>query len=186
MKKQKGFTLIELLVSLTLLSVVVVVVMGLVTTSNAKVRTTRSQRRVMDNVSFAIEHMSRSITYGHDYSCSSGSLISCNYQTGGTQVLNFKGNYLGGTANISYERNINTLTNRGYISRSINSGAGVSITDESIDIQELTFYVYHSEPYAFDPEQPRVTIFVKGVSYASSKPEEFFIQTTVSQRDLKL
>lgn len=182
-----GFTLIELLVSLSLLSVVIVVAVGLLLTTNAEVKQSRAQRRVMDNVSFALEHMSRSITYGRDFSCFAGGIpASCPFSTGGTQTLSFSGTYLGLSTTITYERRINGSSGRGYISRSTGGGSFVPITDENIDIEELTFYVYHAEPFSVDPQQPRVTIAIRGVSYASKTPQPFFIQTTLSQRDLKL
>ncbi len=186
-QKKSGFTLIELLVSLTLLSFVIVIVMGIITTTNAQVRATRQERRVMDNMSFAIEHMSRSIAYGHDFSCAPGGApFSCPFSLGGTSVISFSGTYLGLSSLITYERRINTGTGRGYIARTIGSGNPLSLTDEALDIEELTFYVYHAEPFSIDREQPRITVSIKGTSYASQKPKSFFIQTTLSQRDLKL
>ncbi len=182
-----GFTLIEMLVSLSLLSVVIIVALGLLMTVNANVRQSRAQRRVMDNVSFAVEHMSRSVAYGRNFSCFPGGIpTSCNYNAGGTQYLTFQGTYLGNPETISYERRINSATGRGYISRVIGPGNPVPLTDEKIDIQELTFYVYHAEPFSVDPEQPRITVAIRGVSHASKTPQPFFIQTTLSQRDLKL
>lgn len=188
MKSQRsGFTLIELLVSLALLSVVVIVAVGVLLTTNAQVRQSRAQRRVMDNVSFALEHMSRSITYGKDFSCFPGGIpTSCPYAVGGTQYLTFTAVYLGTSTAISYERRVNPATGRGYIARIIGSGGPVPLTDENVDIQELNFYVYHAEPFSADPQQPRITVAVRGISHASQTPQPFFIQTTLSQRDLKL
>jgi prepilin-type N-terminal cleavage/methylation domain-containing protein len=183
----KGFTLVEMLVSLTLLSVVIVIAMGLLLTANANVKQSSTQRRVIDNLNFALEHMSRSISYGTEFSCIRGGLpMSCDYSSGGTQFITFKGKYLGLNTQISYERSVDPFTGRGSISRTIASGNPVSLTDAKIDVQELTFYVYHADPYSVDPEQPKVIVAIRGVSYASGNPQEFFVQTTLSQRDLKL
>lgn len=188
--KNKGFTLIELLVSLTLLSIVIMVAVGLLVTTNVQVRQTRQERRVMDNLTFSIEHLSRSIAYGHDYACSSipnSPAFSCPFDQGlWSEALTFSGMYVGVSSPITYERLINTTTGRGYIARSIGASAAVSLTDDMVDIQELTFYVSHAEPYSADPEQPRVTVVIRGISYASAIPKSFIIQTTLSQRDLKL
>lgn len=189
-----GFTLVELLVCLVLLSIVVVIGFGLLLTTNVSVENSRSQRRVMDNVSFALEHLSRSITYGHNFSCSSSRVpSSCDYSSGGSSALYFEGSYLGTPEFFTYQRQTNTATGYGYIARTLGSvGTSVSLTDELIDIQEMRFYVYHGEPFGLvlgpgvDPEQPRVTVVIRGVSHAASVPQEFFIQTTLSQRDLKL
>jgi prepilin-type N-terminal cleavage/methylation domain-containing protein len=183
----KGFTLIEILVSLSLLSIVIVIAMGLLLTANLNIKQSSAQRRVIDNLNFALEHMSRSISYGTNFSCvRSGPPMSCDYNTGGSQVVSFAGKYLGLIAQLTYERSVDPTTGRGSISRTINSGSPVSLTDSKIDVQELTFYVYHAEPFSFDPEQPKVVVAMRGVSYAGKEPQEFFIQSTLSARDLKL
>ncbi len=184
-----GFTLVELLVCLVLLSVVVIIGFGLLLTTNVSVENSRAQRRVMDNVSFALEHLSRSITYGHDFSCSPSRIPStCDYSLGGTSALYFEGTYSGLPQYFTYQRLTNSTTGYGYIARSLGlGGTPVSLTDELVDIQELRFYVYDGEPFITpDPEQPRVVVVIRGVSHAASIPQEFFIQTTLSQRDLKL
>ncbi len=187
----KGFTLIEILVSLAILSIVMVIAIGLLVTVNSGVRQTRSQRRVMDNLNFAMEHMSRAIIFSKNVSCASVAVpVSCPYGSGGTQIISFEGNYNGVNSVISYQRMINInpgpTNGFGYISRSVGGGNSVMLTDEKIDIQELTFYVYHAEPFSGDPEQPKVIVVVRGVSYAGKTPEDFFLQTTLSPRDLKL
>lgn len=189
-KKDKGFTLIELLVCLTLLSIVITIAVGLLMTTNVQVRQTRQERRVMDNLTFSLEHLSRSISYGHGYACTSvpsAPAFSCSFLSGSSSdALSFTGNYLGVSSPIVYQRLINSTTGRGYIARSIAAAPDVSLTHEAIDIQELTFYVSHAEPYSADKEQPRVTVVIRGISYASAVPKSFIIQTTLSQRDLKL
>lgn len=190
-QQNSGFTLIEILVSLAILSIVMVIAIGLLVTVNSGVRQTRSQRRVMDNLNFAMEHMSRAIIFSKNVTCGGpGSNLSCPYGTAGTQIINFEGDYNGVNTIISYQRMINTTPGPnfgfGYISRSVGGGNSVMLTDERIDIQELTFYVYHAEPFGSDPQQPKVVVVVRGVSYGSKTPENFFLQTTLSPRDLKL
>lgn len=177
--KKSGFTLVELLVSLTLLSVVFLITMGMVVSTNLQVRQTRQERRVMDNLNFAVEHMVRSITYGKDYLCGAGS--PCPIQLGGSPSIQFTGYYLDlANSTIAFTRNVSS-TGQGYIERAVN-GQIASLTDPAIDIQELTFYIYNLTP----PMQPRVVIVVKGISNATATPRPFLIQTTVSQRALNL
>src|SRR3989338_2089165 len=191
---KKGFSLIELLVCLTILSIVIVIGMGLLLATNASVGASRAQRRSMDNLNFAIESMSRSITYGTDFSCNGGSSnSSCpvNVSPSGIDNLTFNGYYLSGGSPIQIKYSLGTKAvgsnpDLGYIARTVNSGTRVSLTDDRVDIQELYFYVYHAEDFGTDPEQPRVTVVIRGVSKASGTDQEFFIQTTLSQRDLKL
>ena len=168
-KSLGGFTLVELLVSLTILSIVLVIGTGVVLVSNNSVKQSRAERRAMDNINFAIESMSRSITYGHDFSCFSPSVTSnCEITTGGSSELYFKGNYLG-TPNSSfkYERLTDINTNYGYIARSISAGNPVSLTSNQIDIKELRFYVYNTDAFTLNPQQPRIVVTIKGTSYAT-------------------
>lgn len=186
-KSKSGFTLVEMLVSLSLLSIVIIVAMGLLLAVNLNIKKSSEQRRVIDNLNFALEHMSRSIAYGTEFSCFRGSVpLSCGYSSGGTQYIVFNGRYLGMNTKIAYERVVDPLTGQGSISRTVGAGNPISLTDKKIDIQELTFYVYNAEPYSVNQEQPRVVVTVRGVSNAGTEPQEFFIQTTLSQRDLKL
>ncbi len=187
--KSTGFTLVELLVSLAILSIILTIGIGLVLTSNASVKQSRSKRKVMDNMTFALESMSRAITYGNHFGCySSASTSNCDIYNAppGSPSLYFKGSYLGNIVDISYEKKIDFNTGYGYIARTINGGDSVSLTDPKIDIKDLTFFVSHTDVWAFDHQQPRVTVVIRGFSYAKDTPEEFFIQTTLSQRDLKL
>lgn len=191
-RNKKGFTLVEVLVSLFIFSIVVITALGLFVMVSARVKTSRAERRVADNLSFALEHLSRSIAYGRSFSCGTiGSSLpppprSCPVSLGGDDTLAFSGTISGTNPTITYQRLVNTATGRGYIARRIDSGPFISLTDEAIDVEELTFYVSHAEPFTIDPEQPVVSIVLKGVSYASANPTVFIIQTTVSQRDLKL
>ncbi len=187
-KSLKAFSLIELLVSLTLLSIVITIGLGLFLSTSASVKQSRSQRRAMENINFAMESMSRSITYGYDFSCFSPVITSnCEITTVGSPEIYFKGNYLG-TANVDfkYERLINSTTGYGYIARTVGAGAPISLTSDQIDIKELRFYVYNTDAFGSNPQQPRVVLTIKATSHASNTPEDFFIQTTLSQRNLKL
>ncbi len=185
---KKGFTLIELLVSLTILSVVLVIGMSLVLINNSAVNLSRTERRVMDNINFAVESISRSITYGYDFSCFSPTIVSnCEINTVGSPEIYFKGNYLGSSnVDFKYERLVNSTTGYGYIARTVDAGSPVSLTSDLVDIQELRFYVYNTEAFAINNQQPRVTVVIKGFSHTTKFPKEFSIQTTLSQRDLKL
>ena len=145
-KSLGGFTLIELLVSLALLSIVLVVGFGLLTTVNIGVRGTQAQRRVMDNLTFAIEQMSRAVTYGTNFSCIGGMVgNSCDIDSRGTDTLTFTTNYLGSTQTIVYSKKLDSSTGHGYIARSINSGPDLSLNDEKIDIKEHTAVILTSK-----------------------------------------
>jgi prepilin-type N-terminal cleavage/methylation domain-containing protein len=185
--KNTGFTLVELLVSLFIFSVVMIIVVGLVVVTTSNVRKSRAQRRVMDNVAFAMEHLSRSLSYGKDFACGGFGTVprSCPVSSGGDDTVTFSGVYAGSRTNITFTRRVNPITGYGYIARQIAGGSFVPITDDLVDIEQLTFYISHAET-VLDTEQPMITIVIRGTSYATTTGESFVIQTTVSQRDLKL
>ncbi len=173
-KTNLGFTLIELLVSLTLFSIVVVVALGALLSVAAYLNASRAERRVVDNLNFAIESMSRTVAYGKDFTP---------YKfPDGTDELDFKGLYLGvPDKDISFFMRKDS-NNRGYIARVIAGGDPVQLTDDSVNITDLTFYVSDTAIGI----QPLITVIIHGESYASKNPQEFNIQTSISQRDLNL
>ncbi|MFA5934475.1 MAG: prepilin-type N-terminal cleavage/methylation domain-containing protein [Candidatus Paceibacterota bacterium] len=66
---QKGFTLVEMLVSIAVfMSVMVVAVGAFISIINAN-RKSQAMKSVVDNVTFAVDSISRSIKVGNDYRC---------------------------------------------------------------------------------------------------------------------
>lgn len=185
--KNNGFTLVELLVSLFIFSIVMIIVVGLVVVTSSNVRKSRAQRRVMDNVAFSMEHLSRSLSYGKDFVCGGFGAVprSCPVFSGGDDTVMFDGVYAGSRTSMTFTRRVNPITGYGYIARQVAGSPFVPITDDLVDIEQLTFYISHAET-TVDTEQPIITIVIKGTSYATPSGESFMVETTVSPRDLKL
>lgn len=68
---QAGFTLVELMVSLSLFIIVVLALIGSLYTVNDASRRVQAMRTVMDNLNFAMEHMSRNIRTSEAIVCGS-------------------------------------------------------------------------------------------------------------------
>lgn len=158
----RGYTLIELIVAVGLFALIMTLASGAYLLMVGINRQAQSVATGIDNLSFALETMTRGIRTGTDY-CSGGCL---------TNRFSFRDT---DGANIAYTRGVSG--GKGYITRN-----GVALTDPSVDIASLSFYV--SGAAASDRLQPRVTIVVKGtVSPGPGKPpQSFTVETGATMR----
>lgn len=70
--KDRGFTLLEMIVSLGIFSLVAVIAVGSLVRITGLNRRAQSLQSAMDNVSFALESMTRDMRYGSSYNCING------------------------------------------------------------------------------------------------------------------
>lgn len=178
--QNKGFTLIEIMVSVSIFFVIMVISMGTIVTIVDANRKSQTLRTVMDNMSFTIEAMARTIRFGTNYHCDMNitnpaltSPYDCSSGADSIVVMASNGN------TIFYY-----LTN-GRIARKIGvAGTPYFLTSDDVTIDKLSFWVKGSQPYsAADLYQPKVVMVVGG--YSGTKPttkSSFIMQTSVSQR----
>lgn len=158
-KTNKGFTLIEIMVATTIFMIVMLIGMGALVTSSNTANKAKALRTAMDNVSFAMESMTRTLRMGRDYGTSGGSIT---FMTGGdTPVSTTFG--LNGTS----------------LARCSNSVC-INMTSPEVLVESLEFYVSGSD--LLDNIQPSVYITMKGIVNAREEQTSFAIQTMVSQR----
>ncbi|MCC2630584.1 MAG: seg [Candidatus Paceibacter sp.] len=177
--------LVEILVSLTIFTVVVVMSTAAilaVVDANTKAQSTKA---VMDNVSVAVENMSRSIRIGTEYTCITGpddpnpqNGTACQAGSAGIKFLpqdaQDAGDYIeyyrktvniGGTPITSIYRN--------------RFGQEVALTAPEVNITGMDVFVIGSSA---NDGQPRVFLIIIGESGITSGKSKFHIQTTISQR----
>ena len=188
---QSGFTLIELMVSLSLFVILVLALVSSLYNVNDASRRVQAMRSTIDNLSFAIESMSRTIRTGDNISCGdpvTGGGIDCLYTTDGSTRISVLSR-VGAPRRIQYK--LETANNHGSIMRCVTdintlacpSENWTAVTSPEIDIQKLQFYVSGSGKYPENEEQPSVTLFVSGVATAGeNNTTPFAIQTYLSQR----
>lgn len=182
-KKQSahGFSLVEILVSLGLFMVVVTISVGALLAlidANAKAQTIKTS---MDNLSFAVDAMSRKIRTGFDYHCDGS--ISGSFPSG-TNDCSTAESGLVYTDGKTGDR-IGYRLNGTQIERKINTGSWLAITADEIQINELAFVVEGTTQG--DTNQPTVAIWIEGQAGNFDDTRSFFeIQTTVAQRILDL
>ncbi|MFA6273000.1 MAG: type II secretion system protein [Candidatus Paceibacterota bacterium] len=155
-----GFSLVEILVSLAIFSVVMVTAAGaLLTTIDANHKAQAVQLAV-NNLSFALESMSRPIREGNSYPAD-----------GVSSSFTFKKN---DSSEVSY------YLDNGRIMRKEGGNLAQAITSLGVTVTKLAFYVSGSS----DPKkQPLVTIVIQGTAGETAKIQTTFnLQTTLSQR----
>lgn len=175
-KKRKGFTLIELVVSLGLFSIVVLLASGaylVMVHLNQKAQATTIG---INNISFALDSMMRSIRNGHNYTC--GGPPRCDPSTSFAFI-----DATGKT--VQYNRPNPGGANNGFIQQNI-AGVTAEMTDKTtVNVKSLNFYL--SGAAVGDTDPPYVTVIVTGsVSSIAGKTEDFSIETSATMRGTDL
>jgi len=171
MKKftSRGYTLVELVVAVGLFAIVMMLVSGAYIMMIGITRQAQGTSTGIDNLSFALETMTRSIRTGTGYNCGSLSGGDCQNGMSSFYFTNMNG------APVSY--NLVGTT----IQKTVN-GATSDLTDPSVRITSLMFYV--SGTSSSDVYQPHVTIAVSGTvtSNPGKPPQSFAVQTGATMR----
>jgi type II secretory pathway pseudopilin PulG len=176
-----GFTLIDMLVSVGIFTATVTIGVGAAMASINANQKAQSIQLVMNNLSFALEHMARNIRTGITYHCDVGFLpldTPRNCTTGASSFA-FEDRALGSGDTVAFK------LDSGRIEKSVDGAPFAPITAPEVVIETLRFHV--TGALKGDDLQPRVTIVLQG--YAKTGNDErtdFDIQTTVSQRVMDL
>jgi len=197
-KSTKGFTLVEMLVAIAIfMSVMVSAVGALISIIHANSKA-QSIKTVIDNVTFAVDSISRNVRQGTNYSC----LTDLN---GSTQTPNDKDILMCSGIGIIYTNPDSTFTQYRFVNAAsiasdiINSSAtttgniqrrncdsngctlwqSVTAPTSNINITSMAFTIYG----AGLTQQPRVLITTDGfIMSGGATTTEFYLQTTASER----
>jgi prepilin-type N-terminal cleavage/methylation domain-containing protein len=160
-----GYTLIELIVAIGLFALIMMLVSGAYLMMISVTKQAQGIATGIDNLSFALETMTRTIRTGTNYSCNGvgdcfgGSIFSVKNSSGTTMTYSLSGGAI------------------------VQNNA--ALTDPSVNITSLTFYV--SGTKTGDAYQPHVTITVSGtVSAGPGKTEPFSIETGATMRGIDI
>ncbi|MFA6519203.1 MAG: prepilin-type N-terminal cleavage/methylation domain-containing protein [Candidatus Paceibacterota bacterium] len=160
-----GYTLIELIIATGLFSLIMLLASGAYLMMIGLQRQAQGIATGIDNLSFAIETMTRDIRTGTAYTCPGGT-SNCTIDGSG---IGFSFTDSDGSP-VTYALSSNSITQNGN-----------ALTDPSVDITALTFYV--SGTSKSDNAQPHVTITISGkVLYGQGKSETFHIETGATMR----
>ncbi|MBI4088651.1 prepilin-type N-terminal cleavage/methylation domain-containing protein [Candidatus Kaiserbacteria bacterium] len=175
--KRAGYTLIELIVAVGLFALVMTLSSGAYLLMVDLSRQSQGVTTGINSLSFALETMTRSIRTGTAYSCG-----DFGGDCSGDDSFSFKDS---SGANITYafgEQGANGSV--GAITKN-----GIILTDPSVDISALTFYVSGTGTVAAgDYAQPHVIIIVSGTVSSGPKkaPQTFAIETGATMRGIDL
>lgn len=194
---KKGFTLVEMLVSVAIFSVVMVMALGALLSLSTASRKAQALKSAVDNLSFAIDSMSRTVRTGSNYHCGSLSGGDC---PAGSNMFVFTA-FNGVVTYYRLESSVNdSLANAqascgqtggvvGCLQRSTDGVTWSSITGPNVVVNDLStasvpsylFYVFGSP--AGDTLQPVVVLTLSGYAQVSSSQQStFHVQTVITQR----
>lgn len=182
LRPTRGFTLIELIVAIGLFAIIMTLTTGaylIMINVNAQAQ---AMATGIDNLSFALETMTRTIRTGSQYSCGGGS--DCPYP-GGNSSFSFTD--IDSNQTVTYK--LAQVGTKGVIEQQIGSQGFVALTDPDVNVTRLTFYVTGTKTYGAtgDSYQPYVTIVVAGtVSSGHGKSQFFSIETGAAMRGIDL
>lgn len=185
--RQAGFTLIELMVSLMIFVVVVLAAVGSLYAVNTASKKVQSMRSVLDNLTFAIEAMSRTVRTSASVVCGGSSNVSgnpnCPFSSQGNNSMLLVSSTLGTQQLVEYRLGVHTNGNGAIQKRFQESGIWtnwISLTAPEINIQKLLFYVDGADP--LDGKQSSVQLFVQGEAVSNNEVSPFAVQTYISER----
>ena len=197
-KDNKGFTLIEITVSLAVFATTAVVAVGAFLSILAANKKAQAAKVVINNLSYALESISREVRVGSNYYCGSDNLkynpfsvkatSSClNYAANSKSVLSFKTGKKDDSGNdLYYVYYFNIVDHTLYKSDLLTSvhslnwstdGDYYPVTSPSAIIKDFNFVVSNDTSY------PKVQIFMSGVAGTKVNLQtDFKVQTTITQR----
>ncbi len=187
-----GFTLVEMLVAIAVfMSVMVVAVGALMSIINAN-KKNQAIKNVVDNVTFALDSISRDMRSGMNYKCStdgsSYTTDNCiNNATNGVNYIQYT--MPDKITNVYYRFLLNSnpqlILGYGNIQKCLGSGCpsinwqSMTAPTSTVNVKNMKFYVLGIGDIA---RQPRVIITAQGSVITKSGTADFSLQTTVSQR----
>ena len=190
-----GFTLIEMLVSFSLFTIIMMVSIGALLSIANATRYGNSVRSVMDNVSYALDVISRTMRTGSDYTCYPGAYDGSqnvvpitggrDCSTGGFAVA-FYDQY---GSPIAYQVNPSSGTlevKKGQCANSICTyAASLPMTSPYVSIKNTGGVAFYVQGTTSTSDQPRMLINISGEAGSRADLKaNFNIETTVSQRSL--
>ena len=189
-KKTKGFTLIEMLVAIFVFTAIMTIATGAIFSVVAANKTSQALKSVLDNLSGALDSMSRNIRYGDNYICGDPGVDfdhgrSCPEGSGGDTEFAFTDKdgdhviYVYNPAIISQ-----TGTNPGIFRclDSVGDNTCTRLTAAEVNISDMHFYVQGAN--SNELRQPQLLITISGSAQAGPNPAKFNIETMIDQRNL--
>ncbi len=211
LQSRRGYTIIETMISISIFIIIVMVGMGSLLNANLVHQKSRDMRSIMDNLSFIIEDMSRSLRTGYNYRCYNDNNLwgPAEAQTSNLNIPRscLEGSVIvfeaaGGITPASVPPDANAVDQWVYkiastrtasdgslifdISKSTNGGSTWLVMNPSeVNLDVASQFIVsgaESESQNGDQRQPFVTIQLVGKIKYKDITTPFSLQTSVSQR----
>lgn len=182
-QKNKGFTLIELMVATSIFIIVMLASMSSLFILLDAAKSSRALRSAMDNVSFAMDSMTRSIRMGTNYYCvtATNNIDLSNMDITNDCSSTDNGTLIAFKPKGSADNKVAYKLSGDSIERCGEGNPCVPIISPDVKIEKLKFIVRGSN--GDDNIQASVYIIMKGTVYVKGVPTSFAIQTMASQRN---
>lgn len=175
-RAHRGYTLIELIVAVGLFALVMTLAAGAYLMMISINRQAQAQATGINNLSFALESMTRDIRTGTQYSCGSVSGQGDCSQGSSFTFQDESGDW------ITY-----SLSGGSIIRRDSTTGQTSPLTDPSASVSALTFTVVGTARGPANTDQARTTMVVSGsVSAGPGKTLPFTVETGATMRGTDL
>ncbi len=184
---RRGFTLIELIVSVGLFALIATLAAGGYLVTLAASRQAQVATSAFDNIAFALDTMVRTVRTGTNWRCN-GSAADCPYTgvsgSGGTSLTVTAGSPVNADVAFGCDGSCNSGSGTtGALTETVGSGSAIELSDSSVVVQTLSFYVSGSQ--IGDGYQPLATIVISGyVNVATGKTVPFTLETAAVARQL--
>lgn len=167
MSNNKGFTLVELIVAIGLFSVVMTLSAGAYLIMINANRNAQAITTGINNLSFALDSMSRNIRTGTNYQCPSPSTFKFKDQASVVTEYSLTANKI----QVKYD-----------------TAAPVDLTDSAVNVSVLAFDCLGVAPESTgDKVQAHVTVRISGTVQAGpGKTQPFNVQTSATMRGIDL
>ena len=180
-----GFTLVEMMVAIAVFSIVMVTAMSALLNVIDANNKAKAIKTAINNVSFALEGISKDMRVGTDYTCESG---QCG--TGGDSGIKYRSPraFFDTTSQQYYYAHYKFSDTQIWecLERKEGDTCPESdfspITSSEVTLEKVVFYVTGITPN--DKEQPRMIMTIQGRAGPANKPKlqtTFDLQTSVSQ-----
>jgi len=174
----RGYTLLELVVSVGIFAIVMMTATSAYLTLIRLDKHARSVNDVANNLSFAVDSMSRSIRTGTAYKCNNSAGTPNCWPSNPGSSFGFN------DSEVPARSVVYSVANNKLVA-SINGGAAIPLTDPRIYIKTLSFYVRGVG--TGDSTQPQTIFSIQGeMATGVSASTTFSIQGSATQRLLEL
>ncbi|MFA6076919.1 MAG: hypothetical protein WC735_02485 [Candidatus Paceibacterota bacterium] len=191
LKSTTGFTIIETMISVSIFLIIIMVGMGALLNAHRLHQKSNNMRSILDNLSFIMEDMSRSLRTGYNYHCIDStndddlfgdvSVYSCENGGGG---ISFDSTSDPVSRWIYFIGDCGDNTNG--ICKSVDGSDLIQLVPSEVTISSASsFTVIGAEPPP-NEQQPFVTIRLVGEINIKNVVTPFSLQTSVSQRNIDI